>query len=99
MVDLPSANLPEKCITRHSHKNRDLESALARVSRPGSFNETRATRDPTEGEIDATRHTQRLEQQTLVTSKTYYTDGRGKYEADLWGTTRSYQSAKKASLH
>jgi multidrug efflux system outer membrane protein len=91
----------EKCINEAFSRNRDLESALARVQQARAvFRENRGTQRPTLGvEIDVTRtYTNQGTTGTLNEQNILYGLGAANYEADLWGKLQKATRASKESI-
>ncbi len=91
----------EKCINESFARNRDLESALARVQQARAvFRENRGNQRPNLGvEVDATRTytkvgtTNDLDEQNLL-----YGLGAANYEADLWGKLQKATRAARENI-
>jgi multidrug efflux system outer membrane protein len=87
-----------KCINEAFARNRDLETALARVQQARAFfREARGNQRPNIGaEVDATRTytkvgtTNDLNEQNML-----YGLGAANYEADLWGKLQSCKGCKR----
>lgn len=91
----------EKCINEAFSRNRDLESALAKVQQARAvFRENRGNQRPNLGvEIDMTRtYTVEGTTNTLNEQNILYGLGAANYEADLWGKLQKATRASKESI-